>query len=154
MPVTNGRSVSYGNNSSRSSPGNPNPPRRRRSGFVGASTAYFLFAPPKGPPQKSLLPSTSLAARREEPSISVGHETPFQKSGMSAEHLRRLAWAEIGCSPMKHVTSLRMRQATLLFQATGLNGFRGRRSGGIEKCVCLQHSLQAANRFQPWGFFS
>ena len=77
-----------------------------------------------------------------------------KKAGMSAEHLRRLAWAEIGCSPIKHVTSLRMRQATLLFQATGLNGFRGRRSGGIEKCVCLQHSLPAANRFQPWGFLS
>jgi AraC-like DNA-binding protein len=44
-----------------------------------------------------------------------------KKAGMSEEHLRRLAWAEIGCSPMKHVTSLRMRQATLLFQATGLN---------------------------------
>jgi hypothetical protein len=81
MPATNGRSVSYGNNSSQSSSGNLNPPGRRRSGFVGAFTAYFLFAPPEGPPQKSLLPSTSLAARRKEPSISVGHETPFQKSG-------------------------------------------------------------------------
>jgi AraC-like DNA-binding protein len=44
-----------------------------------------------------------------------------KKAGMSEEHLRRLAWAEIGCSPMKHVTFLRMRHATLLLQATSLN---------------------------------
>jgi AraC-like DNA-binding protein len=44
-----------------------------------------------------------------------------EKAGMSEEHLRRLAWAEIGCSPMKHVAFLRMRQATVLFQATSLN---------------------------------
>jgi hypothetical protein len=38
-----------------------------------------------------------------------------------AIHILDQIWAEIGCSPMKHVTFLRMRQATLLFQATGLN---------------------------------
>jgi AraC-like DNA-binding protein len=44
-----------------------------------------------------------------------------KKAGMSEEHLRRLAWSEIGCSPMKHVAFLRMRHATLLLQVTSLN---------------------------------
>jgi AraC-like DNA-binding protein len=43
-----------------------------------------------------------------------------KKAGMSEEHLRRLAWAEIGSSPMKHVAVLRMRHATMLLQATSL----------------------------------
>jgi AraC-like DNA-binding protein len=40
-----------------------------------------------------------------------------QLSGYSAEHLRRLCMSEIGCSPMQHVTRLRMQQAISLISA-------------------------------------
>ncbi len=42
------------------------------------------------------------------------------RAGMSAEHLRRLSWAETGHSPMRHVASLRLQKAAHLLETSRL----------------------------------
>jgi transcriptional regulator GlxA family with amidase domain len=44
-----------------------------------------------------------------------------ERAGTSPEHLRRLCQQHLGCSPMKHVTMLRMRHAATLLAHDAYN---------------------------------
>jgi AraC-like DNA-binding protein len=77
-----------------------------------------------------------------------------KKAGMSEEHLRRLAWAEIGCSPMKHVASLRMRQAMLLLQATSLNVSAIAEAVGYKNAFAFSTAFKRHTGYSPRAFFA
>jgi len=77
-----------------------------------------------------------------------------KKAGMSEEHLRRLAWAELGCSPMKHVAYLRMRHATLLLQATSLTVSAIAEAVGYKNAFAFSTAFKRHMGSSPRAFFA